>query len=339
MHALPAVIAEALTILGFMYFILIFIEFVNYRLQGKLIHIFSKNNFWVNLLLPGLGLLPGCFGSFAAVSMFTHGAINFGGLTGVMVATIGDEFFVLLHQAPATAPGLLIFLVALAVLTSLALNHRILGFLGLNKQKICGELQHTHTHTHPQPTNANKARWQLALLIPALLLVAWGLHQLGHGHMHHGHHGDSQFIILALLGALAMAALLATPPSMAQKMRTHVVIGHLPRIFIWTLGALLVLELIHIEGHQWLTKMGLPMLFGVALLIGLIPQSGPHIVFILLFAQGAVPFSVLLANSIVQDGHGLLPLLARSRRAFFMVKLVKVVLALLVAGSLALLGV
>jgi hypothetical protein len=38
------------------------------------------------------------------------------------------------------------------------------------------------------------------------------------------------------------------------------------------------------------------------------------------FTQGAVPFSVLLASSIVQDGHGMLPLLADSLFDFFQVK-------------------
>jgi hypothetical protein len=33
-----------------------------------------------------------------------------------------------------------------------------------------------------------------------------------------------------------------------------------------------------------------------------------------------VPFSVLLASTIVQDGHGMLPLLADSRLDFFRIK-------------------
>jgi hypothetical protein len=48
-----------------------------------------------------------------------------------------------------------------------------------------------------------------------------------------------------------------------------------------------------------------------------------------LFAKGAIPFSVLLANSIVQDGHGMLPLLAESRKAFLVVKAIN-----LAAGAL-----
>jgi hypothetical protein len=68
----------------------------------------------------------------------------------------------------------------------------------------------------------------------------------------------------------------------------------------------------------------------MAILIGLIPESGPHIVFITLFANGSIPFSVLLANSIVQEGHAGLPLLAESKRGFLWMKAISVTVGLIV---------
>ena len=68
----------------------------------------------------------------------------------------------------------------------------------------------------------------------------------------------------------------------------------------------------------------------IAALIGLIPESGPHIIFISLFAAGILPFAVLLTNSIVQDGHGAIPLLAESGKSFIVAKLVNVVIGLIV---------
>ena len=53
----------------------------------------------------------------------------------------------------------------------------------------------------------------------------------------------------------------------------------------------------------------------LAVLIGIIPESGPHLVFVSLFTKGAIPFSILPASSIVQDGHGMLPLLVVSKRS------------------------
>jgi hypothetical protein len=52
----------------------------------------------------------------------------------------------------------------------------------------------------------------------------------------------------------------------------------------------------------------------------LIPESGPHLIFVTLFAEGLIPFSVLLTSSIVQDGHGMLPLLSYSVKDSVIIK-------------------
>ena len=76
----------------------------------------------------------------------------------------------------------------------------------------------------------------------------------------------------------------------------------------------------------------------ISVVIGVIPESGPHFIFITLFAQGAIPFSILLASSIAQDGHGMIPLLAESKRSFLAIKAVNVSVALVVGGLALLLG-
>ncbi|MDD4639156.1 MAG: putative manganese transporter, partial [Bacteroidales bacterium] len=66
----------------------------------------------------------------------------------------------------------------------------------------------------------------------------------------------------------------------------------------------------------------------IAALIGLIPESGPHMVFITLFAGGLIPFSVLFFSSLVQDGHTALPLLAESKKSFAKAKLINLTLGI-----------
>jgi hypothetical protein len=68
----------------------------------------------------------------------------------------------------------------------------------------------------------------------------------------------------------------------------------------------------------------------LAVLVGLIPESGPHLVFVALYASGLVPFSVLLASSISQDGHASLPLLAETKKGFLKAKLVNMLIGLIV---------
>ncbi|HER43820.1 MAG TPA: hypothetical protein ENO08_05115, partial [Candidatus Eisenbacteria bacterium] len=70
-----------------------------------------------------------------------------------------------------------------------------------------------------------------------------------------------------------------------------------------------------------------------ACLAGLIPQSGPHLIFVTLFAGGYIPMSVLLAGSIVQDGHGMLPVLAYSRRVFVLIKAINLLFGLLIGAA------
>jgi hypothetical protein len=93
----------------------------------------------------------------------------------------------------------------------------------------------------------------------------------------------------------------------------HIIKKHLWKTALWTFGALAVVEFglqyLHLE--QFTSQYKIAFLL-VGALVGLIPESGPHLIFVTLFAQGLIPFSVLLTSSIVQDGHGMLPMLSYS---------------------------
>jgi hypothetical protein len=145
---------------------------------------------------------------------------------------------------------------------------------------------------------------------------------------------------VVLVSSVALFIVATVPEHFLEEhLWRHVVRGHVPRIFLWTLGSLLVLYWLvdHWQIDDTL-RSGKWLMLVVASLIGLIPESGPHLVFVTMFAKDVVPFSVLLASSIVQDGHGMLPLLAHSRRAFVVVKLVNLVVGLAVGATLMLWG-
>jgi hypothetical protein len=59
-------------------------------------------------------------------------------------------------------------------------------------------------------------------------------------------------------------------------------------------------------------------LFGA--LLGLVPESGPHLLFVMMYAKGLIPFSILLTTSFVQDGHGMLPMLSCSLKDALLIK-------------------
>jgi hypothetical protein len=80
------------------------------------------------------------------------------------------------------------------------------------------------------------------------------------------------------------------------------------------------------------------LLMLLAAVIGIIPESGPHLVFLTLYAQGLIPFSVLLVSTLSQDGHGLLPLLSYSVRDTVRVQIFTTAFSLAIGLGLFLLG-
>lgn len=116
-----------------------------------------------------------------------------------------------------------------------------------------------------------------------------------------------------------------------EHLWNHVAKKHVPNIFLWTFGAPLVMAILieHFNLESWIQQSQFLILV-IAFLVGLIPESGPHMIFVTLFAQGMIPFSILAASSIVQDGHGMLPLLAHSRKAFIVVKIINLMFGLAV---------
>jgi len=172
-----------------------------------------------------------------------------------------------------------------------------------------------------------------------VLLVALSLFSLGILSGQLGPQVWNWIRITLLLSAAVGLFIVATVPDHFLKTHLweHVARQHVPRVFAWTFGALLLMHLLvdHLQLGGWMQSNRLFMLL-VACLVGLVPESGPHLVFLTLYSQGAVPFSVLLASSIVQDGHGMLPLLADSRLDFFRIKGINFTVGLLLgmAGHL-----
>jgi len=121
----------------------------------------------------------------------------------------------------------------------------------------------------------------------------------------------------------------------------HIFKKHIPKLFLWIFFTMLAIDFL--MKHFYLDTLisGLPKLALIvfAALIGILPESGPHLLFLLLFSRGLVPFSVLLVNTISQDGHGLLPLLSYSLKDTIYVQIYTTIFSLAVGLLLFLVGV
>lgn len=121
----------------------------------------------------------------------------------------------------------------------------------------------------------------------------------------------------------------------------HILKKHLPKLFLWIFLTLLAIDFLmtHFDLESIMSSLPLLSLVVLAALIGLIPESGPHLFFLVLFSKEIIPFSVLLVNTISQDGHGLLPLLSYSVKDTIYVQIFTTLFALAVGIVLFLIGV
>jgi hypothetical protein len=145
------------------------------------------------------------------------------------------------------------------------------------------------------------------------------------------------FIIL-----LAVAVLIvATSPEhyLHEHIWGHIAKGHLWRVLLWSFGALVAIDVgLQFWNLEAFVQDHMAWVLLVGALIAIIPESGPHLIFVMLFAKGLIPFSVLVASSIVQDGHGMLPLLAYTVKDSILIKLFNFVIGLGIGLALYLLG-
>ncbi len=79
-------------------------------------------------------------------------------------------------------------------------------------------------------------------------------------------------------------------------------------------------------------------MFLLGALVATIPESGPHLVFVMLFAEGVIPFSIFFTSPFVQDGRGMLPLLSYTIKDSVLIKILNLTSGLGVGMVLYLIG-
>lgn len=367
MEVFQLMLQQTLIITTFVLGLMMVIEYVNIQTRGLWSEKIQRKPIMQILLGSLMGVIPGCLGSYTMVSLYVHRVVMFPAIVATMIATSGDEAFLMFSVIPAAALKLNIILFFVALLAGILIHYTVRNkYIGLGSH---AELPlHSHVEEcnplHPRYAinNLKSVSFTRALLLVGILGVLFmlvtgvvdGAHHLNtlmgdagmvhdhaHDHAHdHSHGGEADWIRLSLIGLfviLLFIVLSAREHFLQEHLWHHIIKKHFFKIFAWTLGVLAFIYFLnqYVDLRQWISENVWMVLF-IALMIGIIPESGPHYVFVLLFAQGAVPFSILLASSIAQDGHGTLPLLAESPRGFVAVKIANLMVAFL-AGSIGIL--
>jgi len=336
MEAIYKMFLQSIMITGFVFIMMLVIEYINVQSKGLWQkHLTGKK--WKQYLIAGLlGAIPGCLGAFTIVTLFTHRMVSFGALVTAMIATSGDEAFVMFAMFPQKAILLTVIILVVGILA---------GYLTDKFYKPKGILKDIATHDlplHDEPEckcfekekfwsnlfHPSLYRLSVAVIILALILgVATGIL---------AEKADLWIKISLMLSfTFALFVTVSVPEHfLKEHIWNHIVKMHLPRIFLWVFGILLSMHflMMYIDVESWISNNMFVVLL-IAVLIGIIPESGPHLIFVSLFASGAIPFSILLASSISQDGHGMLPMLAESKKGFVAVKVINMIFAFIVGAT------
>ncbi|MGK9476369.1 putative manganese transporter [Melioribacter sp. OK-6-Me] len=278
MDVIINVLKESVKVTLLVLIMMIAVDFLNVKTKGKLESILQTGNRWKQYFVASLlGAAPGCLGSFAGVSLYIHGMISFGALTGLMLATSGDEQFVMLAMFPDTALIMFGILFVLGIVAGYFTDYIVKKF----RIKTCTDCQFKQYHP--------------------------------------GEKGYKHYFKVHIW--------------------MHIIKGHILKIFLWTFAALLVVEYgISFIDLKSITADYTFFLLILSALIGIIPESGPHLIFVMLFAKGLIPFSVLFTSSVVQDGHGMLPMLSYSVKDSLRIKIFNLVFGLVAGLIIYLIG-
>jgi hypothetical protein len=337
------VIRETIVITGFVFVMMLVIEYVNVLTSGAWQSVLARNRWIQYALAAALGLIPGCLGNFAVVAMYSHRILSLGAVVAAMIATSGDEEFVMIALVPRSA--LLIFglCFALGVLAGAATD--AIAKRRFATDALCCDGLEVHERIEGTALDGAQIRRQWkdctaarGILATSLVLLAAGVVS---GQIEPQRWGSVRVMLLISSAIAFFIVATVSDHFLEEHLWRHVAKRHLPGIFLWTLGALVAMYLLFDRSHLDVVgavERGKWIVLVIACLIGLIPESGPHLVFVTLFARGAIPFSILFASSIVQDGHGMLPMLAQSRRTFLVVKAINFGVGLAVGAAALALG-
>ncbi|PID87844.1 MAG: hypothetical protein CSB06_03545 [Bacteroidia bacterium] len=367
------ILKETISITFFVLTMMIIVEYISTKYKNKPGK--TSKNIWRQILPAALlGMIPGCPGTFAAVSMYAHGTMSFAALVTALIATSGDEAFFIFSILPEKAPVLMLILFSTAIVGGFIIQLTIGNKLkiknipyktGHPKSPECVCMQKTAL-----PRQFRKMIGQRIILITGNLLFLLYLF-IGYNHSHHtlttpknihqteihtthnkhthlrqtentqSPHSHNQwgwvqisFLLISLTGMFILLSV--SDHFIKEHLWKHLIKKHFLPLFLWTFFAFLLLHYINqIIDLQDITKRHIYLTLLIAGIVGMIPESGPHLLFVSLYASGQIPFAVLLTNSIVQDGHGALPLLAESRKSFIFAKLLNLIIGL-IAGYITL---
>ena len=136
------IIRNSILITGLVVIMMMMIESLNIESKGLFFKGLRKTKIGQVVIASLLGSIPGCMGGFATVSLYTHRLFSFGALVAMMIASSGDEAFVMLAMIPEHAliifAVLFVLAIAVGIITDKIYDKVHAKKCGLHDHEECG---------------------------------------------------------------------------------------------------------------------------------------------------------------------------------------------------------
>ena len=314
----------------------------------------EKAGLWQAPIASFLGALPGCGGAIIVVTQYTKGAISFGSVVAVLIATMGDAAFLLLAREPLTGAGILLTGFVVGTLSGWVVD----SIHGQQFLKAETENQPAKTtgaadqgaSANPTPSSIRlMTKLWIALIIPSTLIGLAMAFQIDVDALFGPLSAYEPTLWLGAFGGLLCLALWSFSNPAQGRVGQEVddinqkqslmqrVIRDTNFVTTWVIVGFLAYEVsVHFIGagvETWLASWA-PIVPLIAILIGFIPGCGPQIVVTTMYLNGVIPLAALYGNAIANDGDALFPALALAPKAAIIATLYSAVPALVIAYAI-----
>ena len=116
MQMIIEIFEHTIMISFFVMVMLLLIEYITVQTKGQWTKSFQRSGFGQIIFAAFMGILPGCLGAFIVVSLYAHRVLSFAALVAAMIATAGDEIFIMVAMIPGKTLVLLLILFVIAVI-------------------------------------------------------------------------------------------------------------------------------------------------------------------------------------------------------------------------------
>ncbi|GAI33476.1 unnamed protein product, partial [marine sediment metagenome] len=242
---------HALMITSFVFVMMLLIEYLNVITSGEWQKRVACHTWGQYVLASLLGIIPGCLGPFVVAAMYSHGIVTFGSVVTAMIATSGDEAYIMFAMIPGQAlmlTGVLIIVgIAAGILTDVFTGR---SFAAPDR---CDQKFEIHAQEHCECFSPGKIirQWKTCSSARGILTFTLMFFILA---LLSGEVGPSQWdwISITFLTVTSVALfIVATVPDhfLEEHLWEHIAKKHVPHIFLWTLGAMIVMHLLTEQLH------------------------------------------------------------------------------------------